>query len=162
MPGDTNPALPCPCPAHVFFSSELTLSQKYREQRQLYISLSSHIHVSLPPQQRGYSGAKTVRGLSPTNTFTQTLHEGSIFASRRLGGGWGGSGKDGREEIFPPSSHNEPIVGGAGGGIGERDRPRRQTHEAAGGDAKGSRYREFCACDLQLQCLKSPNCDGKK
>lgn len=77
-------------------------------------------------------------------------------------GGGGGSGKYGREEIFPPSSHNEPIVGGAGGGIGERDRPRRQTHEAAGGDAKGSRYREFCACDLQLQCLKSPNCDGEK
>lgn len=34
---DTNPALPCPCPAHVFFSSQLTPSQKHREQRQLYI-----------------------------------------------------------------------------------------------------------------------------
>lgn len=135
MPGDTNPALPCPCPAHVFFSSELTLSQKCREQRQLYISLSSHIHVSLPPQQWGYSGPKTVHGPSLTNTFTQTLHGGSIFASPRLGRGWG-SGKDSREEIFPPSSHNELIVGGAGGGLGERDRPRRQTHEAAGRDAK--------------------------
>jgi len=89
------------------------------------------------------------------NTFTETLHGGS------LGPAGVGSGKDGREETLPPSSHNEPIVGGAGGGVGEWDRPRRQTHEAAGGDAKGSRYREFCACDLQLQCLKSPDCDGK-
>lgn len=90
-----------------------------------------------------------------TNAFTQTLHGGSPGPAGE------GSGKDSREETLPPLSHNESIVGGTGGGVAERDRPRRQTHEAAGGDAKGSRYREFCACDLQLQCLKSPNCDGK-
>lgn len=90
-----------------------------------------------------------------TNAFTQTLHRGSPGPAGE------GSGKDGGEETLPPSSHNESIVGGARGGIGEWDRPRRQTHEAAGKDAKGSHYREFCACDLQLQCLKSPNCDRK-
>lgn len=72
-----------------------------------------------------------------TNAFTQTLHGGS------LGPAGEGSGKDGREETLLPSSHNAPIVGGAGGGVGERDRPWRQTHEAVGRDAKGSRYREF-------------------
>lgn len=84
MPGAQT--LLCQVHAHVFFSSVLTFSQQCREQRQLYISLSSHTHVSLPPQQQGYSGAKTMHGPSLTNTFTQTLHGGSIFASPRLVG----------------------------------------------------------------------------
>lgn len=87
-----------------------------------------------------------------TNAFTEAVYGGSP----------GPAGEDRGEETFPPSPHNEPIVGRAGGGIGEQDRPRRQAHEAVGGDAKGSHYREFCASDLQLQCLKSPNCDGEK
>lgn len=159
MLGHTNPALPRPCPAHVFFSSQLTLSQTRREQRQLYIIVlqASARTFILPshPSCRDLVGQNHAWSLPPQ----MHLHKHGTGAPwAQLGGQ-----REGRQRrnAPPPSSHNEPIVGGAGGGIGEQDRPRRQTHEAAGGDAKGSRYREFSACDLQLQCLKSPHCDGK-
>lgn len=87
-------------------------------------------------------------GPSPHNcVYTSTERTGAPRAP---------AGEGGREETLPPSSHNEPIVRGAGGGIGERDRPRRQAHEAAGGDARGSCYREFCACDPTAAMFEEP------
>lgn len=129
-PRDTHPAPQRLSPAHVFLSSQLTLSQERGEQRQLYITMcsaSAHTPV-LPshPSCRDLGGGKAMPRPSP--------HDCIDTSTERAGAPRALCGEGGGEEALPPSPHNEPIVGGAGGGVG-------RVGQATEASSRGSRRR---------------------
>lgn len=151
-PRDTHPAPQRLSPAHVFLSSQLTLSQERGEQRQLYITMrsaSAHTPV-LPshPSCRDLGGAKPCLVPPLTTALTQ---------ARSVQGLPGLSVGRAAEKKHSPHPHTmsrlseEPEEA-----LGEWDRPRRQAPEAAGGDARGSCYRELCACDPTAAVFEEP------
>lgn len=129
-------AAPVPCTCFPFSSADAEPGA-WRIEAALHhraLSLGSHTRASLPPQLQGSGGGEAMPPPSP--------HDCIDTSTERAGAPRALCGEGGREETLPPSPHNEPIVGG---GVGRVGRPRRQAPEAAGGDARGSCYRELCA-----------------
>lgn len=121
------------------------------------LSLSSHICFSLPSQLQGSGGANLCCSPSPSTAFTQTPSATAFTECREAPGAPAGEGSRGTgRKMLPP--HTMSHCWGRWRRCCRAGQPQRQTQEAAWGEAKGSCYRELCAHDLWLQCLKSPSC----
>lgn len=132
-------AAPVPCTCFPFSSADAEPGA-WRTEAALHhraLSLGSHTRASLPPQLQGSGGAKPCLIPPLTTALTQ---------ARSVQGLPGLSVGRVAEKKHSPHHHTmsrlseEPEEA-----LGEWDRPRRQAPEAAGGDARGSCYRELCA-----------------
>lgn len=144
-------AAPEPCTCFPFFSADAEPGA-WRTEAALHhhaLSLSSHTPV-LPshPSCRDLGGAKPCLVPPLTTALTQ---------ARSVQGLPGLSVGRAAEKKHSPHPHTmsrlseEPEEA-----LGEWDRPRRQAPEAAGGDARGSCYRELCACDPTAAVFEEP------
>lgn len=108
--GDTTPALPFLCPAHVFLSPQLTPSQRHREQRSFTSPRVkpqlTHLFFPPIPAARIWWGKAVLQSL-PLNCIHTNTKCNCIYRVQR-GYQEGGEQKDWQRNALP--SHNEPLL----------------------------------------------------